>query len=112
MVAGGRSWGMGILLWLRIAVLLAGGGLAAYGCVVLATGRLSERSRAAFRSTRDAGMYPLCSGIGLILLALGQLANNAESLPFVVSLGATTLAVAFMGLAFIRYRPRRPNPRP
>lgn len=103
---------MGILFWLRMAVLLAGCGLAAYGCYVLATGRLSARARAAFRSTRDAGMYPLCSGIGLAFLALGQFANNAGSLPFAVSLGATILAMVFMGLALLRYRPRQPTSRP
>ncbi len=86
--------------------------MAAYGCYVLATGRLSHRSRIAFRSTRDAGMYPLCSGLSLVLLALGQLAGDAESFPLVLTLGATVLAMVFTGLAIFRYRPRRPDARP
>lgn len=102
---------MGILFWLRMAVLLVGGGLAAYGCYVLVTGRLSHRSRATFRSTRDAGMYSLCSGMSLVLLALGQFASQAESFSFVLTLSATVLALLFMGLAFVRYRPRQPNSR-
>ena len=103
---------MFFLFWLRIAVLLAGGGLAAYGGYVLVSGRLSHRSRAAYRSTRDAGMHPLCSGVGLVLLALGQFASHAESFSFVLTLSALVLALAFFGLAFVRYRPRQPNSRP
>ncbi|MCA2219054.1 hypothetical protein [Jidongwangia harbinensis] len=103
---------MGITVWLRVAVLLAGSSLAAYGCYVLATGRLSDRSRASFRSTSDAGMYPLCSGVGLMLLAGGQFASQIESRSIVLTLGATALALVFMGLAFFRYRPRRSDPRP
>jgi hypothetical protein len=103
---------MGLLFWLRIAVLLTGGGLVAYGCYVLATGRLSHRSRAAFRSARDAGMYSLCTGLSLVFLALGQLAGHAESMSVVVSLSATALALVLMAVAVVRYRPRRPNSRP
>jgi hypothetical protein len=57
-------------------------------------------------------MYPLCSGLSLVLLALGQLAGDAESFPLVLTLGATVLAMVFTGLAIFRYRPRRPDARP
>lgn len=84
--------------------------MAVYGCYVLATGRVPQRSRAAFRSTRDAGMYSLFGGVGVLLLTLGQIASDAEP---ILTLSATALALVFMGVAFIRYRPRgRPNSRP
>ncbi|WP_250031226.1 hypothetical protein [Paractinoplanes maris] len=98
---------MGFLFWLRLAVLLAGAGVAVHGCYVLATGRLSGRSRAAFRSTRDAGMYSLCSGLGLIFLALGQSVPDDWDLSIVLILIALALTLTFMGLAFLRYRPRK-----
>ncbi|MET0414887.1 MAG: hypothetical protein ABW022_02550 [Actinoplanes sp.] len=98
---------MGFLGWLRILIVLVGAGVAAYGCYVLVTGRPSERARAAFRSTRDAGMYPLCSGLGLVFLGLGQVAADADSLPIGVAFGALLLALVFGGLAFVRYRPRK-----
>ena len=79
--------------------------------VVLAIGRLSDRSRVSFRSVRDAGMYPLCSGVGLVFLALGQFASDAESLSFALTLGAIVLAMVYMRSAFLRYRPRRPDSR-
>ena len=104
---------MDFLFWLRIAVLLAGSSLAAYGFYVLITGRLSDRSRASFRSIRDAGMYPICSGMSLVLLALGQFVSHADTtLSFVLSLSATVLALIFMGFAVVRYRPRKLNSRP
>lgn len=103
---------MGFSLWVRIAVLLVAGSAAAYGCYVLMTGRLSNRSRAAFRSTRDAGMYFLCFGAGIVLLTLTQFvsgANTALSFVLVVVIGLTALAL--MGLAVIRYRARSSNSR-
>jgi drug/metabolite transporter (DMT)-like permease len=103
---------MAVLFWVRVTEIVAGGGLAAYGCYVLTTGRLSRRARAAFRSTRDAGMYPLCSGAGLVALAVAQFSSDAESLSLAYTLGATIVALLLMGVAFVRYRPRGPGSRP
>lgn len=111
--AWGKFSGMGVILWFsRIAVLLAGGGLVAYGSYVLATGRVPDRSRASFRSAHDAGMYPLCSGIGLMCLVAGQFASDAKSFSVALTFGALILAMVFMGLAFVRYRPRRSSSHP
>jgi hypothetical protein len=99
---------MGLTFWLALAVLLTGLGLAVYGGYVLATGRLSAKARAAFRSTRDAGMYPLCAGAGLMLLALAQLVPDDWDHSFAYVVVALILALTFMGLAFFRYLPRRP----
>jgi hypothetical protein len=98
---------MDIVIALRIAVLVIGVAMAGYGSYVLATGRLPERSRGSFRSVRDAGMNALLTGLGLVFLALGQFALDAESLPLVFTFAATILAVVFMGVGFFRYRPRR-----
>ena len=98
---------MGLLAAVRTVVLLIGAGFVAYGGYVLATGRVPARSRAVYRSTRDAGLHALCGGLSLVFLALGQLASHADAL--VLSLGATALALVFIGLAVFRYRPRRPS---
>src|SRR5690242_9574240 len=98
---------MGLTSWLSTAVLLLGAGLVAYGCFVLATGRLSDKARAAFRSVRDAGMYPLCAGTGVIFLALAQLVPDDWDHSFAFVVAALVLALTFMGLAFFRYLPRR-----
>lgn len=99
---------MGLLFWTRTIVLVIGGVAVAHGGYMLVTGRVSNRARAAFRSTRDAGMYSLCLGLGLVFLALGGYAGQADS--SVLSISATVLALVCMGLAFVRYRPRKPNP--
>ncbi|MCO8276744.1 hypothetical protein M1L60_39805 [Actinoplanes sp. TRM 88003] len=97
-------------LWLGIALLLIGIGLAVYGLVVLTTGRVPARSRAVFRSVREAGMYPLCSGAALAFLALGQLVPDDWRHSTVLVLIATFGALTLVGIAYVLYRPRRQPP--
>lgn len=100
---------MDLLTWLRVAVLVIGAGTAVYGVVVLVTGRVSDRNRAAFRSIRDAGRYSLFSGLALVFLALGQFAGDSPSFSLPLTIAALLIAVTLGVLAF-RHRPRRPNP--
>jgi hypothetical protein len=90
---------------LGAATLVFGGGigllLAVFGAKMLATGRAPAPTARAFRTVRDAGMYHLLFGAALVLVVL------ATELP-----GRTTpiigavLAVALVGFAIARYRPR------
>lgn len=102
---------MTFLLLLGIVVLVAGCVLAAYGGYVVATGRMGEKARGAYRSAREAGLYTLFSGLALACLAAGQLANNADDVPKVFPVVAITAALVLFGVAFLRYRPREPNKR-
>ncbi|WP_249997989.1 hypothetical protein [Actinoplanes sp. M2I2] len=98
---------MDFMFWLRMVILAIGAVLVVHGLSMVITGRLSERSRAAFRSARDAGLYSLFSGLGLVFLALGQLAADTDRYPIALTFGAVVLALTFMGVAVVRYRPRK-----
>ena len=75
--------------------------LALFGVRMLVSGKGPASTTRAFRSMRDAGMYHLLFGAGLILLVVGtQLPGSA---PGVIT---AVLAVMLAGLAVIRYRPR------
>jgi hypothetical protein len=85
-------------------IALAGAGVAAYGAWILITGRAPRGDQRAFRRRTDAGLYHLCLGLALALLALGQLWNeHRQTLPAAAALVAT---IVLIGLG-IRYRPRR-----
>ena len=96
-------------LVLQIAVLLAGAGVALYGVRVLVTGRPTDRARHAFRTTRDAGMYPLVTGSALVLLAVGQWLSDRDGVPTAWAYLALVAALVLASLGFLRYRPRRPQ---
>jgi hypothetical protein len=75
--------------------------LAAFGVKMLATGRAPAQTTRAFRTVRDAGMYHLLFGAGLVLVVLAtELPGRAT--PII----GTVLAVALVGFAVARYRPR------
>ena len=75
--------------------------LAVYGVRMLVTGRAPEPIARAFRSVKDAGCYHLLFGVALVLVVLGT------SLPGgVPALVVTLLAVALVGVAVVRFRPR------
>jgi hypothetical protein len=84
-----------VLIWGAFAL---GVGLALYGGWILLTGRAPVRTRQAFRSETEAGLYSLCNGSGLALLALGSRFDQIALL---------VLALLFCGLAFVKFRPRR-----
>jgi hypothetical protein len=95
---------MDLLSWLRLVVALGGAGGAVYGGWILKTGRASRGDQRAFRRRTDAGLYYLCSGLALVLLALGQLWNeHHQTLPAAAALIAIMVMIGLV----IRYRPRR-----
>jgi hypothetical protein len=75
--------------------------LALFGAKVLVTGRAPAGTSRAFRNTRDAGLYHLLFGLGLIMLVVGT------ELPAVGAGITAVLAVALAGFAVFRYRPRK-----
>ena len=83
-----------LLSW---AAAAAGAAVALYGAWILVTGRATERALRAFRSVTEVGLYALCTGTGLVLLALGSLFDQIVLL---------CLALLLCGLAFVKYRPR------
>jgi hypothetical protein len=90
---------------LGTATLVVGGCagllLAAFGTKMLATGRAPAPAVRAFRTVRDAGMYHLLFGAALALVVLAtELPGRATPI-----VGAV-LAVALVGAAVARYRPR------
>ena len=73
-------------------------GLALFGAKVLVTGRAPAATGRSFRDIRDAGLYHLLFGLGMLLLVAGT------QLPG--SLTAVASAVVLAGVAVVRHRPR------
>jgi hypothetical protein len=92
-------------LWLSVAAILTGLPVAAYGLVIIFTGHIGRRDRRAFRAVHEAGRYYLCTGLGVSLLSVASLINGLFlewlAIPLVFA------AVALVGVASFRYRPRR-----
>lgn len=94
---------------LGTATLLVGGAiglaLALFGVRMLVTGRAPASTLRSFPGVRAAAMYHLLFGLALLLLVLGQVL-------FTGTAGVTTsvLAVVLVGIALVRYRPRRGRP--
>jgi hypothetical protein len=91
---------------LGTATLVVGGAigllLTLHGTRMLVTGRASARTLRNFTGARAAALYHLLFGVALLMLVLGQLLPAGP-----VNLAASLLAVALVGLALVRYRPRR-----
>lgn len=99
---------MDLVSWLGLLVGLGGASAAIYGAVILFTGRATRGDRRVFRRMKDAGLYYLCSGLAMTLLASSVLWNeHHQSLPALVALIGT---MALAGLV-IRYRPRKDKQR-
>jgi hypothetical protein len=91
-----------------VAGLLAGVGgaaVATYGAAILLTNRSTLSDRRAFRRVKDAGLYYLCFGLALTLIVLSVLWNEHHQ--SLLAVAALIGAMALVGLAVIRYRPRR-----
>ena len=91
---------------LGTSTLLIGGaiglGLAVFGLRMLLTGRGPAGILRNFPEARAAGLYHLLFGLALLLMVLGQiLLGGAARVTTIV------LAVALVGVALVRYRPRR-----
>lgn len=75
--------------------------LIVFGVRMLTSGKGPASTIRAFRNVRDAGMYHLLFGCGLILLVAGtKLPGDATGIVTAV------VAVVLGGLAVVRYRPR------
>jgi hypothetical protein len=92
---------MDIGTWTLVTGGVIGLALALFGARVLATGRAPASTTRAFRSTRDAGLYHLLFGAGLMLLVAGT-ALPGDSTGVVTAVLAVTLAA----VAVVRHRPQ------
>jgi hypothetical protein len=94
---------------LGTATLVVGGSiglaLALFGVRMLLTGRAPASTRRNFPRVRDAALYHLLFGVALLLVVLGQ-AVLAGTAAVVMS----ALGIVLVGVALIRYRPRRGKP--
>lgn len=91
--------------------LLIGGAaglvLTLFGVRILVTGRAPAATTRAFRTIRDAGLYHLLFGLGLILLVAGTRLPGERT-----SSVTAILAVVVVAVAVIRYRPRSKKDEP
>jgi hypothetical protein len=87
--------------WTMVVGGAIGLALAAFGGRMLITGRAPQATARAFRNVRDAGCYHTLFGVALVLVVIG---TNFGSSP--AALVMTLLAVAMVGLAVVRFRPR------
>ena len=85
--------------------LVVGGGsglvLTAYGIWMLVVKRAPGPTARAFRCARDAGYYHLLFGVGLILVVVGTQLNRS-----VLTQATALVAIALVGVAVVRFRPR------
>ncbi|GAA3335439.1 hypothetical protein GCM10020358_03740 [Amorphoplanes nipponensis] len=94
---------------LGTATLLLGGAiglaLALFGVVVLVTGRAPASTVRNFPTVPAAALYHLLFGLALLLLVAGQalFAGPART-------ATSVAAIALVGVALVRYRPRRRKP--
>jgi hypothetical protein len=93
---------MDIGTWTLVIGGTVGLAMTAFGATVLITGNAPAPTARAFPRIRDAGLYHLLFGLALMLVVAGM--NMPGGLPGTL---ATVLAVALVGLAVVRYRPRR-----
>lgn len=89
-------------------VLLGVGGLvlAGYGVRLLLTRRMSPFAYRRWRRPLDAGMWFLCSGLSLLSVAAGYLGRLSGAFGPAAALMLVALAVLFLALGLVRYRPR------
>jgi hypothetical protein len=94
---------------LGAATLLVGGAiglvLALFGVRMLVSGRAPAGLVRNFPGVRAAALYHLLFGVALLLLVLGQTLFTGAA-----GVAASVLAVVLVGVALVRYRPRRGRP--
>jgi len=88
--------------WTAVAGGVIGLVLAGVGARMLITGRAPGGIGRAFRSVRDAGLYHLLFGLGLVVLVVGTQLPGAHTATV-----TAVVAVLLAGVAVIRYRPRK-----
>jgi hypothetical protein len=87
--------------WTMVVGGAAGIALAVFGAGMLVTGRAPDATQRAFRSVREAGLYHLLFGLGLAMVVLGTAFGGG-----IVTMVATVAAIALVGVAVVRFRPR------
>src|SRR3954454_16446182 len=92
--------------WTLAVGAAVGLALTLMGVWMLVTGRAPGGIARAFRQIKDAGLYHLLFGLGLLVLVLGVYLPGSATAE--VSAG---VAVVMAGFAVVRYRPRREDPR-
>ena len=80
---------------------VAGLALVVFGGGMLVTGRAPDATARAFRTVREAGFYHLLFGVGLTLVVIGTAIHGG-----IVTLVASVVALALVGVAVVRFRPR------
>jgi hypothetical protein len=88
--------------WTLVIGGAIGVALALFGATVLITGQAPATTTRAFRNTRDAGLYHLLFGLGLVLLVAGTRLPGGNT-----GIVTAVLAVVLAGFAVVRYRPRK-----
>ena len=91
---------------LEAATLLFGGAiglaLTLFGVRMLVTGRAPASTLRNFPGVRTAALYHLLFGVAIIVLVLGQVLLHGTA-----GAAVSLVAVAIVGVALVRYRPRR-----
>jgi hypothetical protein len=88
--------------WTLIIGGAIGLALVLFGVKMLVTSQAPASTVRAFRNVREAGLYHLLFGLGLLLLVAGtDLPGTAT--PIV----SAVVAVVLAGIAVVRYRPRK-----
>lgn len=94
---------------LGTSTLLIGGAIGAaltlFGVRMLLTGRAPVSTSRSFPDVRSAGFYHLLFGLALLTLVLGQAVFEG-----VAGTVMNLVAVSLVGVALVRYRPRRKMP--
>jgi len=90
---------------LGAATLLAGGAiglaLVLFGVTMLVTGRAPASTMRNFPSVRGAALYHLIFGLALVLMVVSQTWLGGAA-----GVTVSVLAIALVGFALVRYRPR------
>ena len=87
--------------WTTVAGGAVGLALALFGVRMLITGRAPAATTRAFRNVREAGCYHTLFGVALGLVVAGTNFSGSRA-----GLVMTLLAVALVGVAVVRFRPR------